>query len=105
MASCSPSDLLAAGKCFECLTEKQLDIAIAQLLRQWLGGSPSVESLLASGACFSCLTTKELEIAKAQLLCNMTSGSGGGGDVSGDFRITDLSDERITGFGDERVID
>lgn len=32
MATCSASELLEAGKCFQCLTEKQLYIAIAQLL-------------------------------------------------------------------------
>ena len=32
MAECSTSELLAAGKCFDCLTKKQLQIVIAQLL-------------------------------------------------------------------------
>lgn len=71
VATCDPSDLLVAGKCFDCLTEKELDIAIAQLLREWLGSSPTPEELLASGKCFDCLETKDLEIAKAQLLCNI----------------------------------
>jgi len=73
MASCSPQDLLAAGKCFWCLTEKDLDIATAQLLRQWLGSSPTPETLLASGACMDCLDTKEIEIVKVQLLCEINS--------------------------------
>ena len=32
MATCSTSALLASGKCFDCLTKKQLNIIIAQLL-------------------------------------------------------------------------
>lgn len=71
MATCSASTLLASGRCFDCLTEKQLDIAIAQLLREWLGSSPTPETLLASGACLDCLDTKQLEIVQAQLLCNI----------------------------------
>jgi hypothetical protein len=72
VATCSPSDLLAAGKCFDCLTEKELDIAIVQLLRNWLGDPAwTPEELLEAGKCFGCLTTKELEIAQAQLLCNI----------------------------------
>lgn len=71
VATCDPSALLSAGKCFDCLTEKQLDIAIVELLRRWLGSSPTPDELLASGKCFDCLTTKELEIAQAQLLCNI----------------------------------
>ena len=32
MAACSASELLESGKCFDCLTKKQLQIVIAQLL-------------------------------------------------------------------------
>lgn len=32
MATCSASDLLASGSCFQCLTKKELQIVIAQLL-------------------------------------------------------------------------
>lgn len=32
MATCSPSELLASGSCFQCLTKKELQIVIAQLL-------------------------------------------------------------------------
>lgn len=32
MASCSASELLDSGKCFQCLTKKELQIVIAQLL-------------------------------------------------------------------------
>lgn len=32
MTSCSASELLASGACFQCLTKKELQIVIAQLL-------------------------------------------------------------------------
>lgn len=32
MATCSADTLLEAGKCFQCLTKKELQIVIAQLL-------------------------------------------------------------------------
>jgi hypothetical protein len=71
VATCSTSDLLAAGSCLACLSEKQLDVVIVQLLREWLGSSPTPEELLASGKCMQCLDTKQIEIAKVQLLCNI----------------------------------
>lgn len=71
MATCSAATLLADGSCFQCLTERQLDIAIAQLLRVWLGSSPTPEELLADGKCMDCLTTRQLEIVQAQLLCEI----------------------------------
>jgi len=71
MAACSASTLLESGKCFNCLTEKQLDVVIVELLRQWLGTTPTPAELIASGKCFDCLTTRQLEIVQAQLLCEI----------------------------------
>jgi hypothetical protein len=71
MAACSAATLLASGRCFTCLTEKQLDVVIVELLRQWLGSSPTPAELLASGACLNCLDTKQIEIVKVQLLCTI----------------------------------
>ncbi len=34
MAECSPQTLLESGKCFQCLSKKELQIVIAQLLCQ-----------------------------------------------------------------------
>ncbi len=73
MAACDPAALLADGACFSCLTEKELDIAIAELLRQWAGSTATPEELLEAGACFECLETKQLEIAQAQLLCDINN--------------------------------
>lgn len=71
MATCDPQALLEAGKCFACLTEKQLDVVTVELIRQWGDSESTPEELLASGKCFDCLTTQQLEIAQAQLLCNI----------------------------------
>lgn len=38
MATCSAQDLLTAGKCFDCLTKKELQIVIAQLLCEIVEG-------------------------------------------------------------------
>jgi hypothetical protein len=48
MATCSASELLAAGTCFQCLTKKELQVVIAQLLCEIVegggggGGTPQV---------------------------------------------------------------
>lgn len=47
MSSCSTSELLASGACFQCLTKKELQIVIAQLLCEISssgggGGTPQV---------------------------------------------------------------
>lgn len=51
MATCSTSELLASGKCFDCLTKKQLNIVIAQLLCEInaAGGGGSGSVLRGSG--------------------------------------------------------
>lgn len=46
MATCSPSDLLEAGKCFQCLTKKELQIVIAQLLCEINQGGGESEPLI-----------------------------------------------------------
>jgi hypothetical protein len=53
MATCSAQDLLTAGACFECLTKKELQIVIAQLLCEISegGGSGGVGAVMrGSGA-------------------------------------------------------
>ena len=71
MATCSPSELLADAKCFLCLGEKQLDMAILQLLRDWVGDESAPQELLNDAKCFSCLDTSQIEAAQAQLLCDI----------------------------------
>jgi hypothetical protein len=71
MATCSVSGLLESGKCLACLTEKELDVVIAQLLRQWAETSATASELMASGKCLACLTTQELGVIQAQLLCEI----------------------------------
>lgn len=71
MATCSPSTLLASANCFMCLSEKQLDMVIAQMLRQWVGGSPTPNAILAEAANIVNLDTKQIELIQAQLLCDI----------------------------------
>ncbi len=71
MATCDPSALLEAGAGFQALTEKQMDIAITELLRQWAGSTATPEELVEAGACLQCLETKQLDIVQAQLLCDI----------------------------------
>jgi len=71
MATCSPSELLADAKCFMCLSEKQLDLAIVELLRTWGADTSTPQQLLTAAKCFNCLDTKQIELAQAQLLCDI----------------------------------
>jgi len=72
--ACDAQALLTAGASFQAFTEKELDIAIVELLRQWAGSSATPEELLAAGACMDCLETRDLEIVKASLLCSINNG-------------------------------
>ncbi len=71
MATCDPAALLEAGSGFQGLTEKEVEIVTAELLRQWAGSTATPEELLEAGKCFACLETKQLELIKTQLLCNL----------------------------------
>ncbi len=72
MAECSPNDLLTDAKCFLCLTEKEVDLAIVQLLREWSGDTASTpQELLEDAKCITCLDTKQIETIQTQLLCNI----------------------------------
>ena len=51
MATCSASELLESGKCFQCLTKKELQIVIAQLLCEISSGASGVTvNLTGSGS-------------------------------------------------------
>jgi len=41
MATCNPQSLLESGKCLQCLTKKELQIVIAQLLCEITSGGSS----------------------------------------------------------------
>lgn len=78
--ACDAQTLLDDAKCFLCLGEKQLDVAIVQLLREWLLSlSPSADvtpqGLLNEASCLNCLSTKDLMVIQTQLLCDMEGGT------------------------------
>lgn len=83
MATCVPNEVLSDGKCFGCLTTRQLLVIIATLRCQTLQvldpmATCDVDTLLAEGACFGCLTDYQLLQAIAQLDCNVLDAIGGG---------------------------
>jgi hypothetical protein len=71
MANCDVNALLNDARCFSCLSERQLEIVMAQLLVQWSGNTDSTEQLLSDAREFIFLDTKKLEQIQAQLLCNI----------------------------------
>ena len=83
MAICSPSDLVAAGKCFLTLTEEQRESVIAALLCNILKASNPMAScdpaqLLEDGKCFTVRTRQELAAIQTQLLCEILHGGSTG---------------------------
>src|SRR4029077_19623918 len=86
MASCNPTDLLAASSCFACLPTGQLQAVMAVLLCRILQAANPVAScdpktLLQDASCFACLPSGQLQIIQTQLLCEIlhSGGTGGGG--------------------------
>lgn len=71
MASCNVSTLLVSGAAFQALSDTDLKIAKAQLIRQWLGSSPTPETLLTNGKDFMALSDFELQQSQIKLLCNI----------------------------------
>lgn len=53
--------------------------------------------LLADAECFTCLSDSQLEAIKGYLTCQWQEAT------SGNLRITDLADIRITSSGDQRI--
>ena len=75
MATCSPTELLADAKCFMCLSEKQLDLAMLQLLREWASDTSTPSELVTAAKCITCLDTKQIELMQTQLLCDIAGGT------------------------------
>ena len=83
MATCSPNDLLYAGRCFLGLPQPQMDAIIAALLCQILQtnnpmATCDVQTLLDDGKCFTCLPQKQILAIQTQLLCEILHGGGSG---------------------------
>lgn len=76
--SCVPADLMAASKCFECLTPEQLDVVSTYLLAVKNGSATDaagVKALVAAAKCFkTCMTPEQRDIAKVYLLCKLAGG-------------------------------
>jgi hypothetical protein len=89
MATCNPSELLAAHPCFCGATVNPLKLARLSLLCQILQtldpmASCNVDDLLERGKCFCPVTVNPADIAELQLLCDIAaaaSGGGGGGEA------------------------
>ncbi len=81
MAECSPSSLLASGRCIACLTQKQIEVIKTVLLCRYLQSlSPAAEcspGALLSGSSFRGLSWRTLQIIKTQLLCDISGGGSG----------------------------
>lgn len=71
MATCNVPALIAEAKCLLPLTEKELDLVIVQLTREWAGDSSTPQQLLSDGKCIAALETKPIELINVQLLCDI----------------------------------
>lgn len=74
MATCDVSALIAEAKCFLPLTEKELDLAIVQLLREWSGDTSTPAELIRDAKCILALETRQIELLQTQILCEIASG-------------------------------
>jgi len=86
MASCIPSDLVTAARCFVCLDARQQQAVRVRLLcaivnKETMSCDP--KTLMAQAACFNCgLDAAQLGAIEISLLCQIASGGGGGGGVT-----------------------
>lgn len=84
MATCSPSELVEAGKCFLPITAQQREaIMLALLCRLIKTNNPMATcdptELMADAKCFMCLTEPQMMAVQTQLLCELLQGGGVGG--------------------------
>ncbi len=72
--ACDPASLMAAAKCFSCLTPRQ-QLQVMTYLSAVLNGSATdkngVAALLKASACFGCLSTHQLEQVLAWEWCQI----------------------------------
>lgn len=78
--SCTPADLAAAAKCFQCLPSEQKQWIDTYLLAVIAKGSTDPNTLALAAKCFQCIPSGMLRRIQAWLLCQIVS-SGGGGTV------------------------
>jgi hypothetical protein len=83
MASCSPSELVASGKCFLPLLPVQREAIIISLLCKILQENDPMatcdpSSLLEDAKCFTCLPPNQQQAIQTQLLCEILHSGGTG---------------------------
>lgn len=76
--SCTPADLAAAAKCFQCLPSEQKQWIDTYLLAVIAKGSTDPNTLALAAKCFQCIPPGMLRRIQAYLLCQIASGGGGG---------------------------
>ena len=72
---CDPAALVAAAKCFQCLTAGEHRMVQTYLLAVAAGGSTDPKVLLPLAKCFACLTTGEQELVQLYLECKIAGGT------------------------------
>lgn len=75
--SCTPADLAAAAKCFQCLPSEQKQWIDTYLLAVIAKGSTDPNTLALAAKCFQCIPPGMLRRVQAYLLCQIASGGGG----------------------------
>jgi hypothetical protein len=84
MATCSPNDLLYAGRCFAGLPKPQLDAMMLALLCKLVQQNNPMATcdptiLMQEANCFMCLKPNQMQAVMLQLLCEILQGGGSGG--------------------------
>lgn len=99
--SCTPADLAAAAKCFQCLPSEQKQWIDTYLLAVIAKGSTDPNTLALAAKCFQCIPSGMLRRIQAYLLCQIASG-GGGGPCPQDMQVawtpTNLKLGQLIGF-------
>ena len=100
MATCNPSDLVQAGKCFMALPPNQREAIQTVLLCRILKASNPMaacdpSTLMADAKCFASLPPNQLQAIQTQLLCEILQGGATGETcivcVDGDEPPTEIS--------------
>ncbi len=71
--SCTPADLAAAAKCFQCLPSEQKQWIDTYLLAVIAGGSTDPNTLANAAKCFQCIPEGALPRVMAYLLCQIVN--------------------------------
>lgn len=83
MATCNPTELVQAGRCFIGLQGQQSQAIMLALLCKILQASNPMATcdpveLMQDAKCFTCLTPQQMMAVQTQLLCEILQGGGSG---------------------------